>query len=89
MTAGVMQVHLRYFASIREALGVEGEAVTIATTSVVQDVRDALTARGHAYAECLSAERPVRMAINHVLCHAQAALVDGDEVAFFPPVTGG
>jgi molybdopterin synthase sulfur carrier subunit len=83
-----MKVNLKYFASIREAIGQGSESVgTQAAT--LQALRDELIARGGVYAEALAHGRAVRMALNQDLCDASAALSDGCEVAFFPPVTGG
>ena len=50
---------------------------------------DELIARGDAYAECLAQGRAVRMALNQTMSEEAAALSEGAEVAFFPPVTGG
>ncbi|MEO8835527.1 MAG: MoaD/ThiS family protein [Caldimonas sp.] len=83
-----MKVAARYFASVREALG-EGEDVEVAAGTDVAALRDALIARGGRHAEALGRERAVRSARNRVLCGEDTALVDGDEIAFFPPVTGG
>jgi molybdopterin synthase sulfur carrier subunit len=52
-------------------------------------LRDELIARGGAYAEVLAHGRAVRMALNQDLSEESAALSEGCEVAFFPPVTGG
>ena len=52
-------------------------------------LRDALLARGGAYAEVLARGRAVRVAVNQVMGREDTALQDGAEVAFFPPVTGG
>ncbi len=82
------QVNVKYFASIREALGTGGEAMeTLAST--VSGLRDELIARGGVYAESLARGKAVRVAINQTLAVESAPLVDGAEVAFFPPVTGG
>ncbi|MDE2625664.1 MAG: MoaD/ThiS family protein [Burkholderiales bacterium] len=83
-----MTVSVRYFASIREALG-PGEAVEVAGGSTVGAVRDVLIARGGAHASALARGRALRSALNQVLCDETAAVARGDEVAFFPPVTGG
>ena len=83
----MMQVHLRYFASIREALGCGSEAWQTAATTV-GDLRAELLERGEAY-DCLAADKPVRMALNQVMCQPSDALTPGCEVGFFPPVTGG
>jgi molybdopterin synthase sulfur carrier subunit len=81
-------VNLKYFASIREAIGQGSESVST-QTATLQALRDELIARGGAYAEALAHGRAVRMALNQDLCDASAALSEGCEVAFFPPVTGG
>ncbi len=83
-----MKVTVRYFASIREAIGHGNEIIeTDATT--VDALRELLLARGPAYQEALSAQRAVRMALNQTVCDGTAHLQDNCEVAFFPPVTGG
>ena len=81
-------VSLKYFASIREAIGQGSESVST-QAATLKDLRDELIARGGAYAEVLAHGRAVRMALNQDLCHESAALTDGCELAFFPPVTGG
>ena len=81
-------VTVRYFASIREALdtGSENCATTAPTLGAL---RDELIARGGAHAQALARGKAVRMAHNQVLSDESAPLAAGDEVAFFPPVTGG
>jgi molybdopterin synthase sulfur carrier subunit len=83
-----MKVAVRYFASIREALG-PGESVTIDAGATVGVVRDALIARGGPHAAALQRGRALRSALNQSLCDENAALTEGAEVGFFPPVTGG
>ena len=82
-----MKVTVKYFASIREALGSSESLDTQATT--LQALRDELLARGGAYATALARGKAVRMALNQVMSDESAALTEGAEVAFFPPVTGG
>ena len=83
-----MNITVRYFASIREAMGTGAEELeTTATT--VGALREALMARSEAAAVALAHGKAVRMALNQDMCHGDAALKAGDEVAFFPPVTGG
>jgi molybdopterin synthase sulfur carrier subunit len=83
-----MKITVRYFASIREALGIGAEAwETQADTLAL--LRDELIARPGAFAEVLARGRAVRMALNQVMSSESAALSEGCEVAFFPPVTGG
>jgi molybdopterin synthase sulfur carrier subunit len=85
-----MKVTLRYFAALREAVGVGQEALELpADVGTVGAVRELLRARGGVWAEALAPEKAVRMACNQVMCAADTAVVDGGEVAFFPPVTGG
>jgi molybdopterin synthase sulfur carrier subunit len=82
-----MKIQVRYFASLREALGasesVEAGGVTVGS------LRDQLIAKGGAYATALARGRAVRCALDQSLCDESAPLRDGAEVAFFPPVTGG
>ncbi|MGM9481064.1 molybdopterin converting factor subunit 1 [Roseateles sp. NT4] len=81
-------VKLRFFASLREKLG-EGEALGLPEGSTVAAAREALMARGGAHAEALARGRAVRAALNQKMCAESAVLSEGDELAFFPPVTGG
>jgi molybdopterin synthase sulfur carrier subunit len=82
------KVQVRYFASIREALG-SGERLQTQTPCTVADARDALIARSPAHAAALARGRAVRVAVNQTLSDETAVVNDGDELAFFPPVTGG
>ena len=83
-----MKISVRYFASVREAIGQGAEQVHTSADSLAA-LRDELIARGPAYAEALARGRSVRMALNQVMVDESATLADGSEVAFFPPVTGG
>lgn len=83
-----MKIHLRYFASIREAIGSGSESVETAAATLA-GLRDELIARGGAHAEALARGRAVRVSVNQTMADESAALRDGAEVAFFPPVTGG
>lgn len=83
-----MKVQLKYFASIREALGTGAETLETEATTVAA-LRDALIARGGATAEALARGRHVRVAVNQNLVPESESLREGCEVAFFPPVTGG
>jgi len=82
----MMKVKVMYFARYRELLGVDGEPVEGAF-KVLGDVRQALVAKGGQY-EVL-AEQNLMCARNEELCKLDEPLQEGDEVAFFPPVTGG
>jgi molybdopterin synthase sulfur carrier subunit len=83
-----MKVQVRYFASLREALG-PAETVELPPAATLGALRDALLARGGRHAEMLARGRAVRCALDQVMADEAAALRDGAEVAFFPPVTGG
>lgn len=85
-----MNIELRFFASVREALKVAQESVTVpANVKTVGDVRAFLRERGGIWAEALADNRPLRMAYNQEMTGADTAIEEGCEVAFFPPVTGG
>jgi sulfur-carrier protein len=83
-----MKIQLRYFASIREAIGAGSETLDTASATLAA-LRDELIARGGAHAEALARGRAVRVSLNQTMADESAALSDGAEVAFFPPVTGG
>jgi molybdopterin synthase sulfur carrier subunit len=83
-----MQVTVKYFASIREAIGTGSETLDTQATTLGA-LRDELLARGGAHAEALARSRAVRLALNQVMADESAPLAAGAEVAFFPPVTGG
>jgi sulfur-carrier protein len=83
-----MQVTIRYFASLREALG-ERETMSCASGTTLESLRDQLIARGGAHALHLARGRAVRCALNQAMVDETAPVLDGAEVAFFPPVTGG
>jgi len=83
-----MKLNLRYFASIREALGVDAEVVEASGPDVAALLAQ-LRARGGAFAEVLAEGRPVRAAVNQVMARPDTPLADGAEVGLFPPVTGG
>lgn len=83
-----MNITVRYFASIREAMGTGSEELPTSAATVAA-LREELMARSAAAANALAHGKAVRMALNQDMCHGDAALKAGDEVAFFPPVTGG
>lgn len=83
-----MKVAVRYFAAVREALG-PGEDVDVGSGADIAALRDALVARGGRHAETLGRERVLRSARNRLLSPESTPLGEGDEVGFFPPLTGG
>ena len=83
-------VTILYFARLKEALGTGSEELALpADVTDLSALRASLVARGGAWARELGRERPVRAAVNQEMAAPDAPIRDGDEVAFFPPVTGG
>jgi molybdopterin synthase sulfur carrier subunit len=83
-------IKLLYFARLREAFGKSSEDLTLpAGAATLEDVRALLFARGGAWAQELAAGRAFRAAVNQEVATAATVIKAGDEVAFFPPVTGG
>lgn len=83
-----MKLHLRYFASVREAIG-RSEEVFDSEAATLGALRDELIARGEPYAAALARGRAVRMALDQLMRTEDAVLTQDAEIAFFPPVTGG
>ena len=83
-----MQIEIRFFASLREALGTASLSLQTEATTVGA-LRDELIARGGVWAEALARGRAVRASLDQVMVNDEAALRPGAELAFFPPVTGG
>jgi molybdopterin synthase sulfur carrier subunit len=90
-TSTVVSVQLVYLARLREAFGASGEQLELSgeDSPTVASIVDALVRRGGPFAAELAPGRAVRIAVNHKLASRSQQVVDGDEVAFFPPVTGG
>lgn len=85
-----MKIELRFFASLRETLGVSQESITIpVTVKTINDLRMHLIERGNPWSEVLAEGKVLRCALNQHMVDESTALVEGAEVAFFPPVTGG
>jgi molybdopterin synthase sulfur carrier subunit len=88
-----MKITLRYFASLREALGAGGtldwpaDAADAAPTAGA--LRAWLRSQSDAHAQALAPGRAIRVAIDQTLADEATPLREGAEVAFFPPVTGG
>ena len=85
-----MNIQLRFFASVREALGTSQEPLAVPDdVATVGAVRTFLQQRGGVWAEALADHKVLRMACNQHMTNADCPLSEGCEVAFFPPVTGG
>jgi molybdopterin synthase sulfur carrier subunit len=82
-------IRLRYFASLRETLGVTDEQLELpAGIRDVSGLTSLLRKRSSEWDRAL-ANRQLHVAVNQVIASPDAAIQDGDEVAWFPPVTGG
>jgi sulfur-carrier protein len=82
-------IKVLFFAGLREALGTGAESLPLpASVATVGGLRDHLAARGQSWA-ALASMKNLRVAVNQQMVGLDAAVKDGDEVAFFPPVTGG
>ncbi len=82
-----MSVRILYFAGLKEKLGLSAESVELpAGVTTVGALRDWLVGQGRA---ALGTARNLRCAVNQDMAKLDAAIQDGDEIAFFPPVTGG
>lgn len=84
-----MNVRVLYFASLRDAVGCAEESLPLpAGVATVGELRTFLSERGQTW-QALSAGRNVRAARNQKMAGANDPVTPGDEIAFFPPVTGG
>ncbi len=82
-----MSVKILYFASLREALGMAGETIELPSgVLTVGGLRDWLVGQGR---DKLGTAKNLRCAVNQELAGLDAPVAEGDEIAFFPPVTGG
>ena len=84
-------MHLRvvYFASLRDSLGVEEEPFFVHHANPTVDwLRNELMNRGGAWTQAMTDES-IGVSVNHTIARPGTRLNDGDEVAFFPPVSGG
>jgi molybdopterin synthase sulfur carrier subunit len=82
-------IRVRYFASLRERLACDGEELALPRDASVGGLLALLAERGEPWAGALRGGTPVLAAVNQEMARPDQAVADGDEVAFFPPVTGG
>jgi sulfur-carrier protein len=83
-------IDILYFARLRERLGTARERIEPPPGVVtVADLVACLRSRGGSWADALGEGERLMMAVNQELAHPQTPVRDGDEVALFPPVTGG
>jgi len=83
-------VTILYFARLRESLGRSSEQLELpAGVRDIASLRQWLASRGGAWAEALGGGKNVRAAVNQAMARGDEPVKSGDEIAFFPPVTGG
>jgi molybdopterin synthase sulfur carrier subunit len=86
----ISMITVLYFARLREALGKASEQIALpAGVSDLEALRALLRQRGGAWADELSDQKAFRVAVNQDMARGDTPVRDGDEIAFFPPVTGG
>ena len=85
-----MRIQLKFFASLRETLNVSTETLDVTQESLtVAQLKELLILRGEPWSDALAKGRAVRVAVNHQMVEDEVLVIDGAEVALFPPVTGG
>ena len=82
-------LNVLYFASLRETVGMANEQISLPVPAEVSALIAALRARGGVWSEALGADKRWRVAVNQEMAAMNTPLKPGDEVAIFPPVTGG
>lgn len=82
-------IQLRFFARFREQLATDSEEIPIDGHANVETVVTMLRQRGGIWGEVFANDQSVLVAVNQEVADARTPIKDGDEVAFFPPVTGG
>lgn len=81
---------LLYFAWVRERIGIHEEDYALPDgIGTVGDLIAHLAGRGDGYARAFADPAQIRAAVNQETAQPGDAVGDGDEVAFFPPMTGG
>lgn len=83
-------VTILYFARLKERLGIGSEEIALPPSiKTLGELRSTLVLRGGEWAQALAESSSVRAAVNQEMAGAERPVRDGDEIAFFPPVTGG
>lgn len=83
-----MMIDILYFASVKERMGISGESVVIEKGITGEGLISLLSDKGEPWETVLSDNR-LLFAINQEMASLEDGISEGDEVAFFPPVTGG
>ncbi len=85
-----MNINILYFARIKESVNYSSENIDLPNeVTTVTALKNYLALRGENWANLFNGKQVIRAAINHALVDDMATISAGDEVAFFPPVTGG
>ena len=85
-----MKINIVYFAKLRDSLKISGEEVNVpANICRIEDLMLWLSQRGKQWEVEFTGNQQLRAAVNLLLVKPDASIKNGDEVAFFPPVTGG
>jgi sulfur-carrier protein len=83
-------VNILYFASLAETLGLRSESLALPQEcDSVTELVTLLCARGEPFASAFGGDTRILVAINQEMSESDASIKDNDEIAFFPPVTGG
>ena len=94
MASGSVSITIKLFSALREALGESEFELDLTDTSLagaqvdVAAIKSLLSERGAAWKEALNQPNLVH-ALNHKVVFTDAVVSEGDELAFFPPMTGG
>jgi molybdopterin synthase sulfur carrier subunit len=84
------KITIRYFARLREQLGVEQETVELPESiESVAQLKTLLTSRGETWQKAMTSAPSILAAVNQTMASQTQTIQEGDEVAFFPPLTGG
>ena len=83
-------IKVLYFARLREQVGISDEEIhPLEGVATVSDIAAVLRQRGGPWSDALGAGQTLMAAVNQRMARGDTLVEDGDEVAFFPPVTGG
>ncbi len=85
-----MKLNVLYFAYLRDAMGRGSDTAEVPeTVKTAGALRDFLIAQGEPWAEAFASVKRIRISVNQEMAEDETPVKEGDEVAFFPPVTGG